>query len=144
MDSRAETLEEAPTATQTPRLSEKKLDGDAENKQDGVAITATNTRDTLTDSSATPVVAPEDQPAPGLASASKARKIALLSMFVLAEFMDAFNNSALFPAIPNIASQLQFDASEVVWIISAYQLTFAAFLLLSGRISDGERHASDV
>jgi len=144
MSSRAETLEETPTAIQTPHLSDKNFFGDAENKRDGVVITTTNTKDTLTDPSSTPVVVPEDRPAPGLASASKTRKIALLTMFVLAQFLDAFNNSALLPAIPGITSQLQFEASEIAWIISAYQPTFAAFLLLCGRISDGERHTSDL
>jgi len=65
-----------------------------------------------------------------LGSISTARKLALLALFSSAQFLEVFNNSALFPAIPNIRSDLQFDSSETVWIISAYQLTFAAFLLL--------------
>jgi len=134
MSSKAETT---PIATQTPPSSEKKLDVDAESRQDGAAVVTTSAGDTLD-----PIVASEHEPVSELASASKARKIASLTMFVLAEFLDAFNNSALFPAIPDVASQLQFEASEVVWIISAYQLTFAAFLLMSGRVSDGEQHTS--
>ncbi len=39
-------------------------------------------------------------------------------------------HSALFPAIPDISERLSFAPSETVWLISAYQLTFAAFLLL--------------
>ncbi|KIM27007.1 hypothetical protein M408DRAFT_72095 [Serendipita vermifera MAFF 305830] len=78
----------------------------------------------------------ESNPTSDLASASTARKLALLTIFSLAEFLDVFNNSALFPAIPVISSDLRFEPPETVWIISAYQLTFAAFLLLSGRISD--------
>ena len=126
-NSRAETLEETPTAVPSPRLTETKL-GDDVDKSNGVVLTATNTIDTVTVDQ--PTVAPEDEPAPELARASTARKLGLLAMFVLAEFLDAFNNSALFPAIPDISSQLQFEASETVWIISAYQLTFAAFLLV--------------
>lgn len=66
----------------------------------------------------------------GLFKISTARKLLLLSVFTLAAFLDAFNNSALFPAIPIISEQLSFDAPETVWIVSAYQLTFAAFLLV--------------
>jgi hypothetical protein len=126
-NSRADTLEETPTAVPSPRLTERKL-GDDVDKPNGVAFTVTNTIDTVAVDQ--PGVLPEDEPAPALARASTARKLGLLAMFVLAEFLDAFNNSALFPAIPNISSQLQFEASETVWIISAYQLTFAAFLLV--------------
>lgn len=44
--------------------------------------------------------------------------------------------SALFSAIPVMTVQLGLSASESVWLVSAYQLTFAAFLLCSGRIAD--------
>ncbi|KZT37994.1 MFS general substrate transporter [Sistotremastrum suecicum HHB10207 ss-3] len=71
-----------------------------------------------------------------LSEYSKVRKLLLLLLFCLAQFLDAFNNSALFSAIPQIAAELHMTTSETVWLISAYQLTFAAFLLLSGRISD--------
>ncbi|KIM33566.1 hypothetical protein M408DRAFT_61189 [Serendipita vermifera MAFF 305830] len=134
MDSRITTgFDEAPTAVPTPRLSEKKLADDE--KPTGVAFTATNTIDTLAVEQPLSV-GKEDEPAPALASASTARKLSLLAIFTLAEFLDAFNNSALFPAIPDITRELSFESSETVWIISAYQLTFAAFLLVSGRISD--------
>jgi hypothetical protein len=127
-NSRADTLEETPTAVPSPRLTERKL-GDDVDKPNGVVFTVTNTIDTVAVDQPT-AIAPEDEPAPELARASTARKLGLLAMFVLAEFLDAFNNSALFPAIPDISSQLHFEASETVWIISAYQLTFAAFLLV--------------
>lgn len=65
-----------------------------------------------------------------LSEAAMTRKILLLTMFTLVQFLDAFNSSALFPAIPVIASQLSFDSYETIWVISAYQLTFAAFLLV--------------
>ena len=127
MNSRATSFDEAPTAVHTPRLSEKKLSEDE--KPTGVVFTATNTIDTLAVDQEMSN-RKEDEPAPALASASTARKLSLLAIFTLAEFLDAFNNSALFPAIPDIATQLKFEASETVWIISAYQLTFAAFLLV--------------
>ncbi|KAG1880742.1 major facilitator superfamily domain-containing protein [Suillus subluteus] len=49
---------------------------------------------------------------------SLTRRLILLAMFCLAQFLDSFNNSALFSAIPRL------------------ELTFASFLLISGRISD--------
>ncbi|KIJ19716.1 hypothetical protein PAXINDRAFT_166798 [Paxillus involutus ATCC 200175] len=67
---------------------------------------------------------------------SLTRKLVLLSMFCLAQFLDAFNNSALLAAIPALEKSMGITESESVWIISAFQLTFASSLLISGRISD--------
>jgi hypothetical protein len=117
----------------TSRFPNLTLNGDGKSKKDnkdGAEFTATNTIDTLTlDEQGETPLEPEKQN-PSLANASTARKVALITTFTLAQFLDAFNNSALFPAIPTISSQLHFEASETVWIISAYQLTFAAFLLV--------------
>ncbi|KIJ13560.1 hypothetical protein PAXINDRAFT_13523 [Paxillus involutus ATCC 200175] len=62
-------------------------------------------------------------------------KLVMLLMFCLARSLDAFNNSALFVAIPALEGSMGITESESVWIISAFQLTFAAVLLISGRIS---------
>ncbi|KAF9220638.1 MFS general substrate transporter [Gyrodon lividus] len=67
---------------------------------------------------------------------SLARKLVLLAMFCLAQFLDAFNNSALFAAIPALEASMGITESQSVWLISAFQLTFASSLLISGRISD--------
>ncbi|KAJ3528558.1 hypothetical protein NM688_g7983 [Phlebia brevispora] len=67
---------------------------------------------------------------------SNARRYLLLVIFCLAQFLDAFNNSALFSAIPSLVRDLGFTEGESTWLISAFQLTFASFLLISGRISD--------
>jgi hypothetical protein len=104
---------------------------DSSKKGNDVAFTAANTLDTLTlDEQVSETPLELEKESLELANTSTARKIALLIMFTLAEFLDAFNNSALFPAIPTISSQLHFEPSETIWIISAYQLTFAAFLLV--------------
>ncbi|KAJ7174348.1 major facilitator superfamily domain-containing protein [Mycena filopes] len=66
----------------------------------------------------------------------KNKKLLLLSIFCLALFLDTFNNSSLFTAIPVISVQLDIPNSQSVWLLSAYQLTFAALLLISGRVSD--------
>ncbi|KAI0704163.1 major facilitator superfamily domain-containing protein, partial [Earliella scabrosa] len=67
---------------------------------------------------------------------STARRYLLLVIFCLAQFLDAFNNTALFSAIPDVVYSLQITEAESTWLISAFQLTFASFLLISGRISD--------
>ncbi|KIK81637.1 hypothetical protein PAXRUDRAFT_748221 [Paxillus rubicundulus Ve08.2h10] len=64
------------------------------------------------------------------------RKLVLLSMLSVTRFLDSFNNSALFSAIPALEGSMGITESESVWIISAFQLTFASSLLISGRISD--------
>ncbi|PCH34681.1 MFS general substrate transporter [Wolfiporia cocos MD-104 SS10] len=64
------------------------------------------------------------------------RKYSLLVIFCAAQFLDAFNNGALFTAIPSLDVALGISEGEETWIISAFQLTFASFLLISGRISD--------
>ncbi len=61
---------------------------------------------------------------------STARRYLLLVVFCLAQFLDAFNNSALFSAIPRLVIDLGMSVSESTWIISAFQLTFASFLLI--------------
>ncbi|KAI0042428.1 MFS general substrate transporter [Auriscalpium vulgare] len=66
----------------------------------------------------------------------KAKKGILLALFCLAEFMDAFVASALFPAIVALEESLGIPANEVTWVFSAYSATFAAFLLISGRVAD--------
>lgn len=60
---------------------------------------------------------------------SALRKYTLLIVFCLAQFVDVFNISALFSAIPVMSEELDIDAGQSAWIISALQLTFAAFLL---------------
>ncbi|KAG1827908.1 major facilitator superfamily domain-containing protein [Suillus variegatus] len=67
---------------------------------------------------------------------SLTRKLVLLFMFCLAQFLDAFSNSALFSAIPVLEVSMGMTESQSTWIMSAFQLTFASFLLISGRISD--------
>jgi MFS family permease len=61
---------------------------------------------------------------------SNLRRYALLAVFSLAQFLDTFNNAALFPAVPAIAADLHIASHETAWLFAAYQATFAAFLLI--------------
>ncbi|KAF8833263.1 MFS general substrate transporter [Paxillus ammoniavirescens] len=64
------------------------------------------------------------------------RKLVMLLMLCLAQSLHSFNNSALFTVIPALEGSMGITESESVWIISAFQLSFAAFLLISGHVSD--------
>jgi hypothetical protein len=72
----------------------------------------------------------ESEKVSGLASYSGSLKGCLLLIFCFAQFLDAFNNSSFFAAIPPIAVDLGISNGNSVWLISAYQLTFAALLLV--------------
>jgi MFS family permease len=50
--------------------------------------------------------------------------------------IDQTSGTAVSSAIPVMKEQLGFDTVQAVWLISAFSLTFASFLLLSGRMSD--------
>ena len=61
---------------------------------------------------------------------SNARRYTLLITFCLAQFLDAFINAALFSAMPSLIDSLGFTESETTWVMSAFQLTSASFLLV--------------
>ncbi|GJJ13293.1 hypothetical protein Clacol_007545 [Clathrus columnatus] len=71
-----------------------------------------------------------------LSSLPPYRKVVVLIVLCAALFLDTFNNSSLFSAIPPISTQLNIPDSQSVWLLGAYQLTFAALLLICGRLSD--------
>jgi predicted MFS family arabinose efflux permease len=68
------------------------------------------------------------------ASLGKTRKCALVIVFCLAQFMDAFNISSIIPAIPAIAHDLSMKPNETTWLFAAYGATFAAFLLIVSKV----------
>ncbi|KAL7415785.1 putative efflux protein EncT [Mrakia frigida] len=67
---------------------------------------------------------------------SSGRKWALLAIFSLAQFLDVVLVSSMFIATEQITIDLGLDITSSVWVIGAYSLTFASFLLLGGRLSD--------
>lgn len=52
------------------------------------------------------------------------------------QFLNVANISSVNIALPDIAADLGFSAATLPWVVSAYLLTFAGFLLVSGRIAD--------
>lgn len=61
---------------------------------------------------------------------------ALLSTVFLGQFLVALDISLLNVALPDIQRGLGFTAAGLQWVVSAYLLTFAGFMLLGGRLGD--------
>ncbi|KAF5373033.1 hypothetical protein D9758_001641 [Tetrapyrgos nigripes] len=67
---------------------------------------------------------------------SSLRKNLILAVLSGAQFFDIFNACAAIIALPALQADLSFDEGTIQWVLAAYTLTFAAFMLISGRISD--------
>jgi EmrB/QacA subfamily drug resistance transporter len=61
---------------------------------------------------------------------------ALLLIVCLGQFMTILDVSIVNVALPAIRDDLGFSATGLQWVLNAYTLTFAGFLLLGGRASD--------
>jgi len=68
--------------------------------------------------------------------ASPPRLNLILTLLVLAQFVIVLDFSIVQIALPTMRTELGISLADSQWIVSAYGLTFAGFLLLSGRASD--------
>jgi EmrB/QacA subfamily drug resistance transporter len=64
------------------------------------------------------------------------RKRWTLVLCCLAQFMVVLDVSVVNVALPSIRRDLGFSAVDLQWVVNAYALTFAGFLLLGGRAAD--------
>lgn len=64
------------------------------------------------------------------------QKDALLITICLAQFMVVLDISIVNVALPKIHESLGFSDSGLQWVVNAYTLTFAGFLMLAGRATD--------
>ena len=66
----------------------------------------------------------------------------ILSIACIAQFMVVLDVSVVNVALPRMGRDLHFSLSSAQWVVNAYVLTFAGFLLLGGRAADlfGRRH----
>jgi EmrB/QacA subfamily drug resistance transporter len=64
------------------------------------------------------------------------RSDALLLVVCLAQFMVILDISIVNVALPSIRSSLHFSATGLQWVVNAYTLAFAGFLMLGGRACD--------
>jgi EmrB/QacA subfamily drug resistance transporter len=60
----------------------------------------------------------------------------LLAVCCVAQFMVILDLSIVNVALPSIQLDLGFTAPELQWIVDAYSITFAGFLMLGGRAAD--------
>ncbi len=60
----------------------------------------------------------------------------LLAIVCIGQFMVVLDISIVNVALPSIQSSLRFSTSGLQWVVNAYTLTFAGFLLLGGRAAD--------
>ncbi|HEY0516143.1 MAG TPA: MFS transporter [Solirubrobacteraceae bacterium] len=67
---------------------------------------------------------------------SPASKRPLLLIVCLAQFMVILDVSIVNVALPSIHRGLGFSATGLQWVVNAYTLTFAGFLMLGGRCAD--------
>ncbi len=60
----------------------------------------------------------------------------LLALCCIAQFMVILDLSIVNVALPSIQLSLGFSSPELQWVVNAYAITFAGFLLLGGRAAD--------
>lgn len=69
-------------------------------------------------------------------SASERREVWLLVVLCSTMFFNILTLSSVNIALPDIADDLDVSAATLPWVISAYALSFAGFLLVGGRVAD--------
>jgi EmrB/QacA subfamily drug resistance transporter len=60
----------------------------------------------------------------------------LLAVCCVAQFMVILDLSIVNVALPHIQSALTFSSPELLWVVDAYAIAFAGFLMLGGRVAD--------
>src|ERR1700677_2417915 len=60
----------------------------------------------------------------------------LLVVCCVAQFMVILDLSIVNVALPSIQSSLNFSSATLQWVVDAYAITFAGFLMLGGRVVD--------
>jgi MFS family permease len=64
------------------------------------------------------------------------RRTLTLVLCCVAQYMVVLDVSIVNVALPSISSDLRFAPAELQWVVNAYTLAFAGFLLLGGRAAD--------
>jgi EmrB/QacA subfamily drug resistance transporter len=85
---------------------------------------------------ATPAGAGASLKAVGAEEGAPPRHALLLSVCCLAQFMVILDVSIVNVALPSIQRSLGFAQTDLQWVVNAYTITFAGFLMLSGRAAD--------
>lgn len=77
-----------------------------------------------------------DAPAPALDARRQVPDWVILSIACVAQFMVVLDVSIVNVALPSIGRDLHYSPTGLQWVVNAYVLTFAGFLLLGGRAAD--------
>ena len=77
-----------------------------------------------------------DAPSSGLLQRRLAPDWLILALACVAEFMVVLDVSVVNVALPSIGRDLHYSPVGLQWVVNAYVLTFAGFLLLGGRAAD--------
>jgi EmrB/QacA subfamily drug resistance transporter len=64
----------------------------------------------------------------------------ILAVCCVAQFMVILDLSIVNVALPSIQSSLDFSSAGLQWVVDAYAITFAGFLMLGGRVADAFGH----
>ena len=73
---------------------------------------------------------------PADTTAPKSRDGIILALACVAQFMVILDVSVVNVALPSIGRSLHYSATGLQWVVNAYVLSFAGFLLLGGRAAD--------
>ncbi|NEE31999.1 MFS transporter, partial [Streptomyces sp. SID7982] len=74
-------------------------------------------------------------PPPATTKAERSLTGGLLTLSA-AQFLIALDFSVIFVALPSMGAELNLSGSAVQWVVSAYSVFFAGFLIAGGRIGD--------
>ncbi|MGH9131336.1 MAG: MFS transporter [Acidimicrobiales bacterium] len=75
-------------------------------------------------------------PAASREARAHTRKGVILALACVAQFMVVLDVSIVNVALPSIQHDLHFSPAGLQWVVNAYALTFAGFLMLGGRAAD--------
>ncbi len=98
--------------------------------------TALLTKKTAAPTTATAVPEPGSQPEPVQRAKSVDRHWRAFALLLLAYFMTIVDFTIVNVALPTIGRALHFPEADLQWVVTAYGLTFAGFVLLGGRAAD--------
>jgi EmrB/QacA subfamily drug resistance transporter len=118
---------EASETSSAPRDSDASAAG-------GAAVVDGDTRDSGGADAPTNGAAQARPHAPELRAGSRSTWI--LVVCCVAQFMVILDLSIVNVALPSIQSSLNFSSADLQWVVDAYAITFAGFLMLGGRAAD--------
>ncbi len=78
----------------------------------------------------------EKSNSPTSTKAAPSRRSLVLVLVILAQFMVMVDFTIVQVALPSIGREFGVSVNELQWIVTAYGLTLAGFLMLSGRMGD--------